>query len=58
MGLSSPGLLRKALTRVLKGSSKVCAAGRGLYPLPFEVGNMVRGLYSVVNIGSGRISAA
>ena len=43
------GLLTRALTRVLKVSGEVCAAGRGLHPLPFEVGSMVRGLYSVVN---------
>ena len=47
-----------ALTRVLKGTREVCAVERMLHPLPFEVGSMVRGLYSVVNRGSGRISPA
>ena len=47
-----------AWTRVLKGIREVFAAGRMLHPLPFEVGSMVRGLYSVVNRGSGRISPA
>ena len=37
---------------------EVCAAGRELHPLPFEVGSMIRGLYSVVNRGSERISPA
>ena len=45
-----------AVFRVLKGTREVCAAGRGLYPLPFEVGSRVRGLFSVVDRGSGRIS--
>ena len=47
-----------AQIRVLKGTREVCVAGRKLHPLPFEVGIMVRGLYSVVNRGSGRISPA
>ena len=37
------------LTRVLRGTREVYVAGRRLHPLPFEVGSMVRGLYSVVN---------
>ena len=41
-----------------KRHREVCAAGRGLHPLPFEVGSRVRGLYSVVDRGSGRISPA
>ena len=40
-----------ALTSVLKGTRKFFVAGRMLHPLPFEVGSMVRGLYSVVNRG-------
>jgi len=47
-----------ALIRVLKGYREVCAAGRELHPLPFEVGSRVRGLYIVVNRRSGRILAA
>ena len=47
-----------ALIRVLKGYREVCAAGRELHPLPFEVGSMARGLYIVVNRGSGRIIPA
>jgi len=58
MGSESPGLLSMALTRVLKGYREVCAAGRELHPLPFEVGSRVRGLYIVVNRRSGRILAA
>ena len=38
-----------AVFRVLKGTREVCVSGRRLHPLPFEVGSMVRGLYSVVN---------
>ena len=34
---------------VLTGSREVSEAGRGLHPLPCEVGSTVRGLYSVVN---------
>ena len=45
-------------TRVLKGSREVCAAGRGLHPLHCEAWSMVRGLYSVLNRGSGRITLA
>ena len=40
-----------AVFRVLKGTREVCAAERMLHPLPFEVGSMVRGLYSVVMFG-------
>ena len=57
-GFIIPGLLTRALTRILKGSGEACAAGRGLYPLPCEVWSMVRGLYSVVNRGSGKITPA
>ena len=57
-GFIIPGLLTRALTRILKGSRELCAAGRGLHPLPCEAWSMVRGRYSVVNRGSGRITPA
>ena len=41
-----------------KGSREVCTTGRGLHPLPSKAWSMVRGLYNVVNRGSGRISPA
>jgi len=43
-----------ALIMVLKGTREVCVPGRGLYPLPFEVGSMVRGFYHVVTEDQGK----
>ena len=53
----TPGLLTRALTRVLTGFRQVCEAERALHPLPCEAGSTLRGLYSVVT-GSGKISPA
>jgi len=57
-GFIIPRPSEQGSTRFLKGSGEVCAAGRGLHPLPCEAWSMARGLYSVMNRGSGRISPA